>query len=29
MSALPECEQYQGTLSALPDRVARWTGAAD
>ncbi len=25
LSALPECEQYQGSLSALPERVARWT----
>jgi Rad3-related DNA helicase/DNA polymerase III epsilon subunit-like protein len=29
LSALPECEQYQGPLSALPDRIARWTGATD
>ncbi|HEU0026522.1 MAG TPA: exonuclease domain-containing protein [Ktedonobacterales bacterium] len=29
LSALPECEQYLGSLSALPDRVARWTGATE
>ena len=25
LSALPECEQYLGSVSALPERVARWT----
>ncbi|HEX9037348.1 MAG TPA: exonuclease domain-containing protein [Ktedonobacterales bacterium] len=25
LGALPDCAPYQGSLSALPDRVARWT----
>lgn len=29
LSALPECAQYQGSLSALPERVARWTSAPE
>ncbi len=29
LSALPECAHYQGPLSALPARVARWTGGVE
>jgi DNA polymerase III epsilon subunit family exonuclease len=29
LSALPACEQYQGALSSLPERIARWTGAQE